>query len=254
MVRSLCPVVLIAFFLTVTTALTAPAPEPDREVKEIIAKAIQARGGAANIEKYKACTYKFAGTLDEPDVQATVSGLCQEMAPDKEYQKATINYSGQEITFIHVSNGAKAWESVNGNTAELDKENLESSRESHYTEQISSLRGLNTPGLILSPLGESKVDGKPVIGVRVTCKEHRDVKLYFDKQKGLLIKREVRTKEPMTRKEYDEVQLYSDFKNVSGLMIPFKIAVNHDGSQYFTFEISDVTLSEKLPDNVFVKP
>src|SRR5262249_5661407 len=129
------------------------------------------------------------------------------------------------------------------------------SREEMHAGEVADLRGLLADGVKLGPLGESTVDGRPVVGVRVTCAGFRDVKLYFDKEKHLLAKMETRGKDVGPgNKTYTRVTLYSDYKNVSGLMVAFKQVVLHDQKPYISMELSEVTLSETLPDSAFAKP
>src|SRR5438445_725224 len=72
-------------------------------------------------------------------------------------------------------------------------------------------------GVELSSLAETKVDGKPAVGVVVKSKGHRDVKLYFDKASGLLVKREHPVVDPSTGKEVVQEVLFRDYQDKDGL-------------------------------------
>ena len=55
---------------------------------------------------------------------------------------------------------------------------------------------LKEKGYELSLIGEDKVEGKKVVGVRVTKKDQKDISLFFDKETGLLAKLEYRGADP----------------------------------------------------------
>jgi hypothetical protein len=254
MLRIVFPAALIGLLLPAARVQSAPAREADKEIKAIIAKAIEARGGEANLQKYKARTYSFSGTMYIDGSEAAVSGIANEEAPVKTSVKTNITLAGAEIAFAQVFTGDKGWESINGTTQELDKATMDEVREQMYVGEIAELRGLRDTGVKLYFLGESKVDGKPAIGVRVSCKGRRDVKLFFDKEKGLLLRTESRGKDVARGAAYARVTVYSNYKNVSGLMIPFKEVVSHDDKPYLAIELSEVTVTDKLPDSIFAKP
>src|SRR5947208_1477821 len=79
----------------------------------------------------------------------------------------------------------------------------------------------------------TKVNGKPAVGVRVSHKGHRDINLYFDKDKGLLLKIERTVKDLMAGgKESQEEVSYSDYKEVEGVQQPTKLVIKRDGKDY----------------------
>jgi hypothetical protein len=236
--------------LTVAAIFSAPAPESDRDVKAIIARALEAKGGAANVEKYRSFTSKFVGREGE---EATFVGTSLVQAPDKAILKETTTLGGTQIVeFTQVVSGDKGWQSVNGSTSELDTESLAEVREDIYANCLAKLHGLNAKGVAMSTLGESKVNDKDTFGVKVSCAGHYDVKLYFGKEKALLLKMERSTKENGI--EHREEKLYEEYRNISGVMVPFKITIKRDDRLYLTMEMTEVNLLEKLPDSTFAKP
>jgi len=243
---------VVAGLVSVGVALAAPAPESDLDVQVIVTKAIQARGGAVNVDKYQAYTCKFTGAFHDGPMEETISGTTQEQAPDKSITKITIKVGGVETPITQVLAGDKAWESINGVTSELDKEAMAEAREEMHASSLADLHGIRGKGVKLSSLGESKVDGKSVVGVRVSCAGYRDVNIFFEREKSLLLKMETRAKENGV--EFKQESMYGEYKNISGLMIPFKVAVKRDGKSYLTMEITEVTVAEKLPDSTFAKP
>ena len=107
---------------------------------------------------------------------------------------------------------------------------------------------------LLSPLGESKVNDRPVVGVKVAHKDHKDVKLFFDKANYLLLKVEMRVKDQENDKEVTEEMIFSDYKDVQGTQQAMKLAVLWDGKPHWDITVTEVTLAEKLDDALFTKP
>jgi zinc protease len=252
MVRLMFRGAVAALLLSSGYAVPAPAPESIREVQTIISRAMQAKGGADNVQKYQAATYKFTGSLQDGALDVTVSGTSQEQAPDKAVLKMTLSIGAVATPFTQVIASDKGWQSINGVTSDMDKEAMAEAREEMNASSLADLHGLRGKGVELSSLGESKIEGKSVVGVRVARAGYRDVKLFFGTDKWLLLKMETRSKEAGA--DFVQETLYGDYRNISGVMIPFKVSVKRDGKHHMTMEISEATLAEKLPDGTFAKP
>jgi hypothetical protein len=104
----------------------------------------------------------------------------------------------------------------------------------------------------LELIGEAKVSDKPAVGVRVSAKGHKDISLFFDKESGLLVKTQKRTKEAGV--EVDEENFYSDFKEIDGVKLPMTLKILHDGKKFLDAKVTEAKLLEKLDDDVFAKP
>jgi len=157
--------------------------------------------------------------------------------------------------FVQILNGDKGWVKLGDLSRECVKEELDEMREQLNAVQISHLTALTDREFKLSPLGEEKIDDRPVVGVRVEHKGYRDISLYFDKENDLLLKMETRFKDPLRGGEEVAAEtLYGDYKNVDGVMTAYKVTIRYDGKTYIESEITDVKYSEKLEDSVFDKP
>jgi hypothetical protein len=244
---------LVGFFLS-SVAIAAPAPDPDREVKEIITRALNAKGDVAVREKYKASTCKFTGTYFVDGMEISAYGIGQEQEPDKDMIKATLKFAGTDVSYIQVYNNGKGWLSINGATQELDKKTLDEDREHRHAGHLAALYGLDAPGLKITLLPESKVEGKRAIGIRISSAGYRDVSLYFDRENALLLKRSMQGRDVATGKVSLHERIYSNYRNISGLMEATKVVDQADGKTLMILELSDIEICEKLPDSAFAKP
>lgn len=220
--------------------------DEDAKMREIIARAIKAHGGD-NLERYKASISKTKGKL--LDLEYTTETTLE--LPDRSRTVAESKLG----KFIQVLNGDKGWVKLGDLSRECVKEELDEMREQLNAAQISHLTVLNNREYKLSPLGEEKIDDRPAIGIRIEHSGFRDINLYFDKETNLLLKTETRIKDPLRGGEEVAAEtLYSDYKDVEGVMTAHRITIRYDGKTYIEGELSEVTYAEKLDDSVFSKP
>jgi hypothetical protein len=99
------------------------------------------------------------------------------------------------------------------------------------------------------------VADKPAVGVKVSHKDHQDVNLYFDKDSGLLVKMEHKTKaQEEGNKEVTQEDIYSDYQDIGGAKIPMKLTILRDGKKYVEGEASEVKAVDKHDEKTFAKP
>jgi hypothetical protein len=247
----LFPVVVAGLVLVWATPARA-----QEDAVAVIAKAIKAHGGAAKIdalgpEYTKAKGNTQVGTNEVPFTAETFLQL-----PDK--VKIVINYQsdGAKSTLVQVANGNKGWYKLNGDVEPLDEQTLAETKETLYVDRVTRLTVLlkDRDAFKLSAVEETKVNGKPAAGVKVTSKGHRDVRLYFDKESGLLVKTERRAFDTNTRKEGLQEEVYSNFKEAAGVTRPMKVIFYQDGKKYMEAETTELKYVDKFDDTVFARP
>jgi len=105
----------------------------------------------------------------------------------------------------------------------------------------------------LELIGEIKVGDKPALGVKVVSKGHKDARLYFDKETGLLVRADYQTVNAQ-KKEVTQEETFSDFKESGGFKRPMKVVALQDGKKLMEAEITDVKYPESIPASEFGKP
>jgi hypothetical protein len=219
----------------------------DKDCLAIIDKAIKAVGGAERLAKYKAQTWKEKGTFYGEGAAQPYTGNYAVQWPDQFRMEI-------EGVFTLVLNGDKGSFKEGGKVQEMSKEQLAQQKESQYAGWVTTLLPLKEQAFQLSSLGESKVGNRPVVGVKVAHAGHNDIKLYFDKETGLLLRFEYRFKNARTGKDAEMVTLGSDFKEFNGLKFPTKIDMKQDGKNFVEAQILEVKPLEKLDPSLFAKP
>jgi hypothetical protein len=185
---------------------------------EVIDRAIKAHGGADALAKVATVVrtgsaVQVIGTMELSLTTEVTLGLPARMRGDFASQD-------KALRIIMVLNGDRAWRSSNGMAVELPKEAVEELQEEAYVEWVSTLVPLKQDGFDLSPADAKMVNGKPTVAIKVARKGHQDETLYFEKDTGLLVEleRKTRTAGLFLNKEY----IFSDFKEFNGVKLPTK--------------------------------
>jgi hypothetical protein len=154
---------------------------------------------------------------------------------------------------MEVLNGERGWKlSAGGGAIEMDRGRLAEVQEEAYVWWLTTLAPLLKDGFDLDVLPETKVNGRPASGVKVTARGRPDTSLYFDNESGLLVKIARRAKEagvPVDKEYY-----YSDYKDVDGVKVPGKEIVHLNGRKFTEVQYSDYKFLRKPDESAFARP
>ena len=221
-----------------------PARADDAEARKVVDAAIKAVGGDG---KKMAVTWKGKGKFYGDGAAQDYTGIWYIHSPDKFRMDI-------ENVFSIVVNGDKGWISAGGNAMEMTKEQLAEQREEMHANWVASLYPLKDKAFTLALIGESKLDDKPVVGVKVSSKGKRDVSLYFDKESHLLVKSEHVVKDQQVGNEVTQESVVNDWAKVGDRKVAGKMTTKRDGKLYVEGEMSDYKVADKHPDGTFDKP
>ncbi len=224
------------------------------DAKAIIEKAVKAMGGAEKLSKTKAQEIKSKGTLEVQGLSLEFTEESTVQHPSKVKEAMHLSVMGQQIDVTTVFNGKEGWISARGETKALEGPALEAVRDGLDTGLLTRMAFMGSKDYDLTALGESKVNDRPVLGVKISRKGHKDVNLYFDKGTGLLSKLEHQVKDPMGGQEASEERIVLEYQDVDGMKVAKKLSILRDGKKFMDIEITDVKFPEKVDDSVFEKP
>jgi hypothetical protein len=235
--------------------LLAPAARAADEPRDILEKAIKAHGGTDALTKYKAAQFKSKGKIDIPGVgEAEYTQETMYMIPDKFKDSMEIKVAGQTFNVFTLINGDKITLEVNGKAVDLGDKLKDSMKELGHVMEVGRLVPLRDKKYELSIIGEDTVEGKKVVGLRVSAKKQNDVSLYFDKQKFLITKVEFRSTDVATGNEVNEERIVTEYKkSKEGLAVPKTVLVKRDGKKLLEAEVTEYTPLEKIDDSEFKK-
>ena len=180
------------------------------------------------------------------------------MLPDKVKETMHLDIDGKQITIVTLMNGDVVSIEAAGKDVPITDEIKMALKEAQYLMKVVKFVPLlKDKSYELSLIGEDKVEGKPVVGVLVKSKDHKDVSLFFDKETGLLAKLEQlsRRAERTTGKEVAEERIvvsYGD-KGKEGIPLPKEVLIKHDGETFMKAEVVEASVLESLDDSTFKK-
>lgn len=234
--------------------LSAPAAEAD-DARAIVEKAIKAQGGPEKVAKLRTMRLKAEGKVtlipDKP-FPFVIEDVWR--MPDRYKTTSTVTINGKDVTQTQTITGDTGWMKLGDQVQDIPKEALAEMKEQKWAEDLDRLGFLNDKAVKLSPAGETKVNGKPAVGVLIKVEGHREVKLWFDKQSGLLVKREHPVFDPTVNKEVTQEVIFADYKDKDGVQHYTKITGTRGGFPFFEGKVVEVQFYDKLDDATFAKP
>ena len=101
-----------------------------------------------------------------------------------------------------------------------------------------------------------KIAGHDAVGLRVTHKNHQEVRLFFDKTSALPIKSEVKLVANFNDDIHKELLVeifFSNYKEIAGVSHFTRVRIHFDDDD-LEINLNEVELREKLDAAVFAKP
>src|SRR5438105_2902703 len=196
---------------TAILLLTVSAAQSGEEPQAIIARAVKALGGEANLSRGRAMQAKIKGTLYDTE-GAKFTGELITQLPAQVKLSIDAETAGVRVSLIHVLNGHKSWTRDFERSQEDDAATLADFELSAYVDHVSSLVPLaKDKSYTLSSAGESQVRDQPAVAVKVASNGRPDVTLYFDKVSGFLLKTEYRRHDPNSNQEVKREEFFSAY-------------------------------------------
>jgi hypothetical protein len=226
---------------------------PDAEGQAILDRAITAHGGLANLAKFRAEMWNFRGKLNTGGQFVEVTGeWAYELANKSRVSYKAMN-PGRIATRIDVLNGDTGWIKENGITRTMNPQELAAAKEDAYGNSISWLFPFKGESFTLFPLGEMEVEGRPAVGLKVSCSGHRDTRLFFNRENFLLVKVERPAKDENGQEVNQEV-FASQYKEIEGILYPMKMKTLRNRKLYLEITLSGYKRIEKLADWQLARP
>ncbi len=240
MVRKIC---LAIFALAVLVPCLSA-----QSVDEIIAKNIQARGGADKLKSVQ--SIKATATMSMgPGMEAP--GILIQKRP----ALARLEFTIQGLTAVQAYDGKNAWQ-IMPFMGKKDPE-LMSADEAKETEEMADIDGplvdYKSKGHQVELLGKEKVEGTDAYKIKATLKNGDVQTIYIDADSFLEIKEE--TKRTIRGSEQVVESAIGDYKEVNGLIFPFAVESSIKGSQdKQKLTITKIELNVPADDAMFKMP
>ena len=247
--RWLCAAITMASLLPVATA-------SDDSARGVVEKGIKAQGGADKVAKLRVMRVKVEGTMSLVPGEAAIPFVLEDwwQMPDQYKTTSRFELGGKKVNQTQALDGEAGWMQLDGATQDMPKEAVAEMREQKYAEDLDRLGFLADNGIDLTALGESKVGGRAAVGVLIKSKGHRDVTLWFDKESGLLVKREHRVLDSETGKEVTQEVVFSDYRETDGVKHYRAVTAYRGGQKVIEAKVPEVEFFDKLDKKVFARP
>ena len=243
-----------ALALALVSGLIGTARAADKDTDAVLDKAIKALGGADNLAKAQAVTWKTKGTLtimgaDNPvATHAIVQGL------DHFRQEFEGEFGGNKVTGVTVLAGAKGWRKFGDDVMPMDKDALANEKRTVYLTVVPmTVLPLKGKGFKVEAAGEEKVADKPAAVLKVTGPDGKDFKLYFDKQSGLPVKLVAKVVGFMGD-EFTQETTYADYKELGGIKRATKVSAKRDGEKFLDSTLVEFRTLDKVDPKTFEEP
>lgn len=208
------------------------------EVEQIIAKYLEALGGALKLSKIEDVTQVMKASMQGLDLQITSIRKAPNMsfetvkAGDMEFQK-------------QIFNGTHGIEVVQGQTKPLDEKRVQ---ESIIESRIVPEMSYDELGVSLALTGLEKVGEEDSYVVEVHLPGGKKSYSYFSKDSGLKLKESTTLDTPQGT--FTQSVEYQDYKEVDGVKFPHKATISM-GPQRMEAEVVSIELNTGVSDEKF---
>jgi hypothetical protein len=218
----------------------AAAAPSDITVEELMAKAIAAAGGEANLRRHRSTT--GSGTIDFENQGFTGKLAVYMQAPNLSATITTMVGLGKTIGFQrqYFDGTQGGSESSVGHAERYKDQQLESARISSDYYELLNWKTLYKTVTIR---GKSKVADEDAYVVVKTPERSDAVVDYISAKSFLLIKR-------ATDGDQEET-VYSDYRNVDGEMVPFGLVVQGGNMGRVVVKVQQVKFNTSIPPSTF---
>lgn len=205
--------ILLATALFGVIAIRSPA-QADDDARAIIDKAMQAVGGEARLLRARAVQLRVKGTIHAPEGMYPFTAVIHSQLPAQYKHDMVYDKGAVKVMQLQVYQDDNLAIRVDNQVLNLDAQLSEALLRGRYAESLSTLTPLRGKEIKLTSAGESKVENKPVLSVKVTTKDRPEVQMFFDKETGLLLKTEHRQMDPRSRQEVVQEMFYEDYREL----------------------------------------
>lgn len=228
----------------------AGAVTADEAADRLLDRAIRAHGGADNLARARRMLRTDSGTIAVGGGNAEFTEELLVELPERSRHQVTLK--GRGARFLAVVNGDRGWQVVGGATQELGKDRLREIRDDLYLLYLTTLTPLRKERrFTVKAVADADVQGKKAAGVRVSCTGHGDVRLYFDRGTGLLVKAVRQTLQAGL--PVDKETVYGDHKEFGGVRLPTSIVETVNRNKYLQIHSAKYTFP-RVDDRSFAKP
>lgn len=231
---------------------SAPAPATALiSADDLIAKMIVAYGGEQNLRKHKSSLTSVEIDLENQGVQA--KGTISAKAPNLTASEMTFTALGKKLgSLVSYFDGTAGGEVLSFAPPDTySGKRLEDVKAAADFYDVLNWKQ-NYKTITVKRMG--KVGDEDVYLVEKRSEKGTPVTDYVSTKSSLVLRRDSLVVSETSGIELPQTEMFSDFRNVDGVMIPFKVVSNNIANGDIVVRVKDVKFDVEIPDSVFKKP
>ena len=233
----------------------APAATSDSKppiaIDDLLAKMIAAYGGEENIRKHNSSLTTIAVDFENQGVQA--KGTISARAPNMSASELTFTALDKKLgSMMSYFDGSSGGEIISFAPAETyTGKRLEDIKAGSDFYDVLDWKK-NYQKITFKKMG--KVGDEEVYVIERRNEKGTPITDYVSTKSFLVLRRDVIVASETSGLELPQTEWFSDYRNVDGVMVPFKQVSNNIANGDIVFRVIDVTFNVEVPDSVFRKP
>jgi outer membrane lipoprotein-sorting protein len=231
-------------------AAAAPAPVASaadvEKGKNLLSAAFAALGGD-KLLNVKDIVQVSQATINSPQGEVAVGFEGTIVYPNKIRQKVQSPMGEIVLAF----DGTNAWVKTPNGTQNLPDSQKDGFIKALFADTINIFKNVNSGDATVQFVEEAQVDGKKANVLLVSGKGGESVKLFIDPTTNLPIKKISRR--ALMGPPADVEEQFSDFREISGIRLPFKITTLQNGKKAAEGTITEVKINTGVDPKLFAK-
>jgi len=231
------------------TSLSSPPAEAKARAQAILADALKAAGGRERLHQVRVVTIAGESIITSPLGQVRSHRRILLALPDR--LRVEVQLPG--LTLVQGFDGKTGWISGPAGVQELPPAAFKELRSTLKRLTFVFYRSCESEEVTLSYEGADVGEGKTLHILQYTDAEDTFT-LSFDAVSHLLVRLAYPGRDPFSGASIEAEDLYSDYREVSGIMYPFRTVTRQAGKTVSEFRVSELILNGPVEETAFKKP
>ncbi len=237
------------------TKLDITIPEPKQTLSEasedtlekgraVLAKALDAAGGAERLRAVKDVTKKGTLAMGSMSIQQTT----QIIVPDVFRQENRMPFGAMTVFF----QGDSGWMNSPQGQRAMPAPQVKEWRSALFRTRETLLLSAGQTGRTVNFVQQDEVAGNAAEVIEISSTDTGSIRLWVDSESGGVLKSVHQGSAGGGPAEIEQV--YSDYREVGGIRVPFKTQVNQDGKEVGALTLTEVIYNSGLDAETLSKP
>ncbi len=220
------------------------------KAKQILQQAVEAMGASAYLNvKDITCTGRLSQFGHSGELNGFEKFIDYNKLPDKD---RTENLPKRNL--IEIFNGKEGWILDRGGVEEAAEDSIAQFQEDQKKDIDNVLRHrIHESDMVFRYSGPDVVDLKEVDWVELVDSEDRTIRIAIAQSTHLPIRKIVVTRDPSTHLRSEEIEYYSNYHPIEGVMTPFQITRERNNIKVYQVFFDSCKYNTAIADSLFTK-